>query len=127
MAARSAWIIDLGQHMLQTVTKLMKERRHFIKGHEAGFIFNGRALVANEVGNRQAGAAFPFKRKLGATYANIHPGATAFIGGAAIGIEIEKGDRLSRFIGHLKITHIGMPDRGFPIGRGNGYSQNSPS
>ncbi|EAQ73522.1 hypothetical protein WH5701_16138 [Synechococcus sp. WH 5701] len=99
--------------MLQTMAKFMEERFHFFEAHQARGVFDGRGLIANQVGHRQhmgaVGVCSPSK-------AFIHPGPTAFAGRSAVGIEIKRGKWGAVLPLHAEITNVLMPDRSLPIG-----------
>ena len=47
----------------------------------------------------------------------VHPGSTAFAGGTAVRIQVERGDRFTAPAPDMEVTHIAVPDRSLPIGR----------
>ena len=51
--ARSVALVHRRQHVLQTVTKFMKQRFHLAEGHQRGLPAGGGSTVADQMSNRQ--------------------------------------------------------------------------
>ena len=107
-------MVHAGQHVLQAVAELVEQRQHLVEGHQRGLAPDRRRLIADEVGDGLADD--PVGRPPRAAHAIVHPRPAPLVAGAAVGIEIEGGDRIPRAVAHPEEAHVGMPDRHLAIG-----------
>ena len=107
-------LLNGGEHVLQTMAEFVEEGFDLLKAHQAGGLSHGGGLVADQISHRKHEAAVAVAVT---SEAFVHPGSTAFAGGTAVGIQIERGDRFTTTAPDMEETHIAVPDRSLPIGR----------
>ncbi len=112
-------MVDLGEHVLQAVAKLVEERFDFAKGHQRRTIADRRRAVADQVSDRQ------LKAFVATTSgdADIHPGAAPFVFRSRIGIQIKRRQGFAAGVFDSKETDIGMPDRRLAIGGADAHME----
>mmetsp|Transcript_2330 Transcript_2330/g.4726 ORF Transcript_2330/g.4726 Transcript_2330/m.4726 type:complete len:318 (+) Transcript_2330:2084-3037(+) len=120
-------LIHLGQHMLQGVAELVEHRLHFPEGHQRGLRPDRRALVAHHVRGRQSHRLPGRSHELAAPHHFVHPRASALLGRARVGIEVEVGQGFAVRRLHLVQAHVLVPHGGQPVRRGDGDAEQALS
>ena len=102
--ARNAGISDLGEHVMQAVAELVKQRGDFVVRQEGRSRRDRSGEVAYQLRDRQRVAR---GQRLGDD-AFVHPCAAALLG-ARIGIEVEAGDDFVAGVQQIVKADAGMP------------------
>mmetsp|Transcript_27760 Transcript_27760/g.65566 ORF Transcript_27760/g.65566 Transcript_27760/m.65566 type:complete len:616 (+) Transcript_27760:208-2055(+) len=93
-----------GEHVLQSVARLVEERRHLREGHERRLALDRRRAVAGEVGHRLAVEHATLAE------ADAHPRTTTLVLGARVRVEVEGGDvLLAAGVEDLEELDVGVP------------------